>query len=612
MPKNKSIDICDVMGDCMKKTWLILGCCLAVCLALGACGPGKPPEEPYGIMTPTKTLYEGLDLLKLPQQAVSSDTDSVEYRVVIDDGSGMLGFTANHCTSYRAAIAAVMDASSRGESLYIPASKLAKGDTTAWNHALLEDVSKPEFFRDKSNSISDVIQAMAKQYQPDNRQVMVFISDLMIPTEAGCVQAANAIRDTFLLPEDTTAGLIGIVGDFRGTIENLPVSPKTGYTRKISDYMVLERDESGVFRHPLYILFLGDDQAVLSAMEKAMTKLSSCGLLDDTNECKALFFSEYGLKQVEERDVSFEFDMGHVDYDAGNDKMAYVMRGVEDDNGSVLYPNSTAIPEEYQLLLSDMRLIRLYADSRGSEKDNVILHCNTPFILTDSSQKGEVITDKHKLFIPASELDLSDKDYSVEPVIRVLDYQEKDGQIKAAWVEPDAALIRCDDQSIQVRNGTIEVDLSVNTGLLESDKPLLISVGVRVHVEPKAEEIEALYDTSWINDWTLNLKAFDREFTRQSESPSSARFTYETTAKTPFLSSLFVGGVADQQIDITRNAIADKTGACAETGMFGIVVRDYPAKYLRNQHWDDKEDFGGWAYSLEDAKEIMMALGKGK
>ena len=92
----------------MKKTWLILLCCLAACLTLGACGRDPKPDEPYGIMTPTKTLYEGLDLLKLPQQAVSSDTDSVEYRVVIDDGSGMLGFTANHCTSYRAAIAAVL------------------------------------------------------------------------------------------------------------------------------------------------------------------------------------------------------------------------------------------------------------------------------------------------------------------------------------------------------------------------------------------------------------------------------------------------------------------------------------------------------------------------
>lgn len=596
----------------MKKTWLILLCCFAACLALGACGREKSPEEPYGIMTPTKALYEGLDLLKAPKQASQSSSDPFSYRIVIDDGSGMQGFVSTYCTSYRAAIAAVMDASSRGESVYIPASKLVKGDTTAWNHAVLEEVSKPEFFLDKSNNISDVIQAMAKQYQPDSRQVMVFISDLMIPTEAGCTQAAKAIRDTFLLPENTTAGLIGIVGDFRGTIENLPISPKTGYTRKISDYMVLERDDSGVFRHPLYILFLGDDQAVLSAMEKAMTKLSTCGLLDDTNACKALFFSEYGLKQVEKRDISFEFKMGHDNYNAADGEMAYIVRGVEDNSGDVLYPNTPVIPEEYQLLLSDMDLIRLYVDARGNEEDNVTLNCKIPYLLTDSSQKGEVITDKHKLFTPASELSLSDKDYSVEPVIRVLDYQEKDGQIKAAWVEPEAALIRCDNQSIQVKNGTIEVNLSVDTRLLELDKPLLISVGVRVHIEPKVEEMEALYDTSWINDWTLNLKAFDREFTRQNEAPSSARFTYDTTAKTPFLSSLFVGGVADQQIDITRTAIADKTGACVETGMFGIVVRDYPAKYLRNQHWDDKENFGGWAYSLEEAKEIMMALGKGK
>ena len=125
------------------------------------------------------------------------------------------------------------------------------------------------------------------------------------------MQAANALQKAVIEPEHATLGLIGIQADFRGSIENLPVSPTTGYKRKISDYMVKERDESDVFRHPLYILFLGDDQAVLSAMEKAMTKLSTCGLLDDTNTCRALFFSEYGLSQVEERNTSFEFKMGH-------------------------------------------------------------------------------------------------------------------------------------------------------------------------------------------------------------------------------------------------------------------------------------------------------------
>lgn len=596
----------------MKKTLSILLFCLVVGFALCACGGEKKPTEPIGIMEPTRVLYDGLDQLKTEKTGQTTSTESVDYRIVIDDGSGMLGFIANHCTSYRAAIAAAMDASSRGNSVYIPASKLVKGDTAGWNSALLEEVSTPEFFRDKTNNVSDVIAAMAKQYQPEKKQVMILISDLMIPTEAGCVTAANAIRDTFLLPDNTTAGLIGIIGDFRGTIENLPVSPKTGYTRKISDYMVLERDQSDVFRHPIYMLFLGDDQAVLGAMEKAMTKLDTCGLLDDSNNCRALFFSEYDLTPAKKQEVSFDFDMGHTDYNAADDEIAYIVRGAENKKGIVLYPAMQEIPEEYQLLLSDVKLIRLYTDARGKKQENVVLNCGIPFTLIDSAQKSEAVTDKHKLLIPAEEINFSEKDYSVEPVIRVLEYQEKDGQIKAAWVEPDASLIRCVDQSIQVKNGTVKVTLSVNSDLLERDVPLMISVGARVRIKPKLEEIEALYNTSWIGDWTLNLKEFDREFIRQNESPSSARFTYATTARTPFLESLFVGGVADQQIDITRIAIENKTVACQDTGMFGIVVRDYPAKYLKSKHWDDKEDFGGWAFSLEEARELMKTLGKGK
>lgn len=120
--------------------------------------------------------------------------------------------------------------------------------------------------------------------------------------------------------------------------------------------------------------------------------------------------------------------------------------------------------------------------------------------------------------------------------------------------------------------------------------------------------VKRFYDTGWIDGLTLNLKSFDSESIQFGTSESSARYTAATTAKTPFLANLICDGIANQQIQIIADSIRQKTDACVQTTLFGMIVRDVPGKYLKDKTWKETEDFGGWAFSIQDAERIRSAV----
>lgn len=595
----------------MKKTLLCVLFCLMGCFLFSACVPPAVPE-PYGIMQPTDALFVGLDQLK--PQAVSVQTSTLgqeSYYIVVDDGFGMKGFIAQHCTSYRAAISAVTSIGINRAHVTVRASELINESNRSLGaeDTFFQDAIQEQFFREKSNDISSVITAMANNYQQNSNQVMILVSDLMIPTEDDCMKAAAALYDAVLKPERSTLGLIGIVGDFRGSIENLPVSPTTGYKRKLSDYMVLQREENGSFRHPLYILFMGNDQAVLSAMQKALTSLENGGMLDESTPHYALYFSEYDAQRRVKDDIYSTFNLGCQDYNRADYQSAFLVRGIENEDGKILYPASMRVADEYQQLMKDIPITMIYDAKRGNTEKNVRIRCTVPFDLSDSSENGASIADKHRLLVPAEKVAISKEDYSISAEIKILEYVQKDpAKPTASWIEPDAGIVRVESATLDKNSEKIEVVLSVNTGRLSRDVPLLCSVGIRVTLTPQWESISALYDTTWIEELTLNLKEFDQESVRQELIPTSARYTYATTAKTPYLANLFSGGVAEQQIELIRTNVREKTGSFVQTTLFGIVVRDMPVKYIDNYSWESTESFGGWAFSVKEVEIIRAAI----
>lgn len=594
----------------MKKTLLCVLACLMGCFFLSSCG-GNPIPDPEGIMEPTEALYTGLDQLK-PQetQTQASDSDQKEYCIVVDDGFGMKGFVSSYCLSYRAAIGAVTSVSISSNRTCMRASDVAKGTAGAQNSTdtFFQKAVQEDFFQDKSNDIAAVISKLAAQYNEDSDQVIILISDLMIPTEDDCMKAASALQKHIVKPEHTTMGIIGIVGDFRGSIENLPVNPTTGRKRKISDYMVLERDANGNFRHPLYLMFMGNDQAVLSAMEKAMTSLKGSNLLDDTTPYYALYFSEYDIARRETDDIYASFNLGCQEYNLADYPVKNIIKGVENEAGVVSYPSVKAVSEEYQQLLGDIPVVKIYDLERGNTEKNVKIRCTVPYTLTDSTKNGASIIDQFGLVVPAEKLALAKEDYSVSTEIRVLEYKTEGTKTTAGWIVPSVNLARCESATIDDNGEKINVTLSVDTSLLNQDEPLLFQVSVRVSVNPQWAEVCALYDTSWVEALTLNLKEFDSESIQQGKTETSARFTSLTTARTPFLSNLICQGVSDQQTNSVINTISEKTAACVQTTMFGMVVRDVPNRYVMDGEWTDTEDFHGWAFSIEDATGIQAAM----
>lgn len=595
----------------MKKRMLCALCCLMACFAMSGCFDSDKFKEPNGIMKPTQALFDGLNALKQQEDSSSEAAKEAAYYVVIDDGSGMKGFVSSYCTTYGAMLTTVMDVTVGGNLDFIRASDLVSGKTDQGEETadFLRDAAQEGFFRDKPNDLSNVIDAMAARYQPDSGQVMILITDLMIPTAEECMRSASAIQLKFLLPEHSTVGVIGVLGDFNGDIENLPINTNTGRPRTIKDYMVLEKDVNGVFQHPLYILMMGDDRAVLAGMEKALTKLKNCGQLDDTNPYYALFLNEYGVARNENDDPPLRFHMGHKYYNAANYDVRYLVRGIADNAGEIKYPSTAPIPEEYQQILKQTHIVNLYAGERGNKENNVEIRCTIPYRLTDSTQRGEMILDKHGLIVPAKDISISEDNSFISVDLSILEYSEdKSGKTSAAWVEPDQSLIRCESATFDDKSGKIEVMLSVDNDMLALDEPMLCIVSVSVCTSPRWEDIEALYDTAWISQLTLSPKEFELEFRLKSD--SSARFTAASTARTPYLFSL-LGGICDRQIEITCNTIRQASDACAHTDLFGVIVRDYPAKYDNSRSWGDTEDFGGWAISQKKAGELKSEINDG-
>lgn len=596
----------------MKKTLLCVLFCLMGCFLFSACDIEKIPD-PEGIMEPTQALYDGLDALK-PQelQEKTSLLGQEQYCIVVDDGLGMKGFISQYCQSYRAALGAASSVSISNPRTCLCASDVKSGSSVSKvpGDVFFQNAMQEGFFAGKSTDIASIIEKLAEQSGRNTNQVTILITDLMLPSEDASRKAAAALQKYIIKPEHKTMGIIAIVGDFRGMIDNLPVSQKTGQIRKVSDYMVKERDENGNFRHPLYLIFMGNDQAVLNAMEKALSSLDGSGLLDETTPRYALYFSEYGVNRIETDGVSAQFNFGCHAYDRANYPVENIVRGVKNDAGNIRYAtkNGEEMPEAYQQLLSKVHIVKLYNQERGNTEENVTLDCKIPYALVDSSENGASIADPYNLVVPAKKLPLDHDDYSVTTEIRVLNYVADGTGTKASWIEPESNLVSYESAVIDDSCKTINIVLNVDTKQLEQDVPLLVRVDVRVSIDPQLAQINTLYNTEWVKDLTLSLRQFDIESAWQNEAETSARYSKATTEKTPFLSNLICQGIADQQMLAIGDTIRTTTQTYVQTAMFGIVVRNVPSHYSMDGNWKDDEDFHGWAFSIKDAQEIISAM----
>ena len=593
----------------MKKTLLCVLICLMGCLLCSACGPTGIPE-PAGIMEPTQALYDGLN--KLNPQEVPKKTSTLgqeQYRIVVDDGLGMKGFISQYCQSYRAALGAVSNVSMGNPRSCLCASDVLSGSSVSKvpGGSFFQNAMQEGFFAENSNDIASVIEKLALQSEESKNQVTILVSDLMLPSEDASRKAASAIQEHIIKPEHQTFGIIAIVGDFRGTIDNLPVNTRTGQYRRVSDYMVKDRDSNGNFRHPLYLLFMGNDQAVLNAMEKALSSLDGSGLLDETTPVHALYFSEYGVSRVPTDGVTTKFNLGCHTYDRANYPAENIVRGVKSESGNVRYLTSDKkeMPEAYQQLLSKVPIVKLYQEKRGNNAENVTLNCMIPYALTDSSEYGASISDSNQLIVPAKKLSLDHDDYAVTTEIHVLSYVADASGVKANWVVPESNLVSCESATIDESCKKISVVLSVDTTQLNQDVPLMVQVDVRVSIDPQLSEMTKLYRTDWVKNLTLNIRQFEIESAWQGENKTSARYSKQTTESTPFLSNLICQGIADQQILAVGDTIRTTTQTYVQTATFGLVVRNVPSHYSMNGTWEDTEDFHGWAFSVDEIGKIQ-------
>lgn len=593
----------------MKKTVAIIVVTMVLSTMFWGCDGSTVSDSPNGIMQPPLVLTDLLQASAQKDIALDAPVPgNVEYHIIVDDGKSMQGFIAPYCYSYSVVLNAIMDATFNGSRYFYKGSNIVAGKLTAvQTDAFLQDTNTMNFYMERNNSISDTITEIAAMaaVDEDKNDVYVFVSDIMIPSEDECMAASETLNRSFLSKEGMSAGVIGIMGDFSGYILNLPVDSKSGKARTIQEYAVIEKDEHNVFRHPIYIMFLGNERLVYQAMEKAVEVCQNSDVLDNSNPVNALFYYGYCAETNGQREMSISFNTSIEAYNKADYDMRYIFCGLPDEDGNVEYPADRKLDPEDVELLSGIPCISVYSGARPKKEQNIQLTCTVPYTVTRvPNTDGATQRDKFNLMQGKQKLDFEKSDYNVEVTLQKL--SQGASSASYIWEDVEPTKLSLEKVRFDADSETAAITLALDASKLDLDAPQIYAVTIRIVVSPQWSEIQANYSFEWLRDWTLNIKSFTNEY-RADTKKTSARFTSASTAATPYLYSLLGSGLGDGRIESVCNEITAGTGSFAQTQVFGVVVREIPSVINPNKKWDPSDDLG-WAFSRESAVSILAEL----
>lgn len=270
----------------MKKMTALYICTmlLAVLMLVTGCG-SSDLLVPLGLMEPLPNVIDQLGKTVSSQPTNPTSTvKSGNYYLIFDNSVNMKGFSAMNCNTLPVVEAACLEASQGEARMCYTTDALvfnedSDGDISEETQNLLEKeasaaenvdsffakLSGEEFFKNRTldgGKLSNILTFASRK--SDHDSVCIFVSDLMLPGENDCVNVAEAIRSKVLSQDGTSIGIIGILGDFYGNIKNYPNTEKINLQLTST---VKDKDNYGNFRHPVYMVFIGNENLVFSAME---------------------------------------------------------------------------------------------------------------------------------------------------------------------------------------------------------------------------------------------------------------------------------------------------------------------------------------------------------
>jgi len=600
---------------------------LVVCFLLTGCGTNL--LVPQGLMEPLPEITTQIAKTEtFPTTTKTSLDMGKEYYLIVDNSMNMKGFSSERCNTFDVIRAACLEASQNGTRIcYTPTAKQFStdwsGDISKETLAMLESeatsaldsesffnkMSGDDFFKAKPleaetlTNLFDYISANSSE-----NSVCIFVSDLMLASEAQCIQVADTIRSKMLGKDGMTIGIIGILGDYFGNIKNYPGTERINLQLTTS---VIDRDNYGNFRHPIYMVFLGNENLVYSTMERTLNVLKRSSAIDDTNPIEVALFSGYKTEPSTQSRITLQLQNNLADH---NYEPGFIFKGVRMlDNDEPQYPAKGVLKSDEIELIESVPIARVYDGERGDSTKNIHLQMTLPYEIVVTPNYAELGSkDKFGLLSSLSKVIWNADDFSLNIDFLMLDYiYSKSGDPmddSAQWVRPDKSLIYSTGEATFTNEGTpcFDIDLTLNVDALERDVPLIFKISLSAIANPSSAHYTTDELFEWVEDWTLDNEEYMQEFDRYRSKPNgtSAEFTEITTAHTPYLSSLFGQSLYDTYSDVNTTRLATESAGYSVSTVFGVVVRGIPEEYEIG-NWRGDQNFGGWMFSRDEVEELL-------
>lgn len=475
--------------------------------------------------------------------------------------------------------------------------------------------------------------------------VYIVISDLMMSSVDDAHNVSDALAKITSSHKNLSIGLVGIECDYYGGIKNVPLSSIGIDMRYIPQTL---KNEDNVFRRPLYLLMLGAKDRVLSTMDAFLQECERSSALSEPGQVQALYYFDLetqsrwqeirseAIRQNETPSlITLRFggevaENGATGQEPGNIKMGqlgydtgYVFLGLKkmeikedkekkEDKNAYVYQSADreVVQNEYREALTDMPFVKMYAGVLGKQTSTstIRISCPLPYEIVRTPKVPNI---RSEIFKEQVSFNFEDNSPYVDVTVQQLltgvgglacgDNEEQEKSVDTwrnieMWDDSYARLLKAASPSIDLANKEVTLDYVLDNKQLELDVPTILSVTVEFGYLPDIDMVRQLYNIDWLNDWTIDMPQYTREW------KSSPRRIPEGL-KTAYLADVFGKSLLDQQIQSNLDWLQEEAEEYAKTVVFGFVLREQ-VPYYSAAEWEDDMDFG-WAYSRNDVAGFL-------
>lgn len=566
---------------------------LLVMLLLSGCG--QSVSQP----TPEKATFSD-ELAGVLQQSdetddSSSEAENLQYHIVMDSriasSNARSGYLHRDCSTLQQVLACLKTSVS---------GKDYEGYYTGYNNVYETDpttqqkkqtgvscyAATDDFFAKAASASypttdllpSEAIEQMAAEASRDD--LYVFITDLAMPSSGEnykIIDALNGIVSDY----DLTLGLIGVQADYSGTVYDIPIS---------SFGVELPDDET--YTKPVYLLFMGGKEAVFNWMDSFLVTSESNSHLNKDGQVNALYYYKYDYKLVptsayaNAQAVSISYPESLTPYMLQCDP-EIMFESVTDD------PESTALIDgiSFEKIYSGIKS----AASAIGDTDGLELSFSIPFEIICDAQEPQ-----SKLMKAGQQVALEDVSLTLEGSVTRIELgwtgEDQPLQVEIADSAVGSELyLDFDGAEIDATDGVVKISGSYDATGLTLDSPVIYAVRMHLECEADAEALTGVYDTSWLDDWQMDLEQLQKQWGRDA--------AVELALKTPHLSDIFGNALFSANIAAVKKYVSSDSARFVQGINFGFVLREQARYYNNETDWADTENFG-WAFSSDDVDRI--------